>query len=113
MSDKASIAVHKLWVSYKKDTPQSLKFIDAYLFFILLSGIIQFVHCVIVGTFPYNSFLAGFISTVGSFVLATNLRIQTNPENFGTFKGISPERAFADFIFCNILLHFFVINFIG
>lgn len=62
--------LHDLWSSYTKETPQSLKFIDAYLFFILLSGVIQFTHCVIVGTYPYNAFLAGFISTVGSFVLA-------------------------------------------
>ncbi|CAG8620512.1 8224_t:CDS:2 [Cetraspora pellucida] len=70
MSDKVSNAVQKLWTSYSKNTPQSLQLIDAYLVFILFSGVIQFVHCVLVGTYPYNAFLAGFISTVGSFVLA-------------------------------------------
>lgn len=29
----------------------------------------QFVYCVLVGSFPFNSFLAGFSSTVGAFVL--------------------------------------------
>lgn len=29
----------------------------------------QFVYCMLVGTFPFNSFLAGFSSTVGAFVL--------------------------------------------
>ncbi|KAF0471865.1 defender against death DAD protein [Gigaspora margarita] len=113
MSDKVSSAIQKLWTSYSKNTPQSLQLIDTYLVFILFSGVFQFVHCVLVGTFPYNAFLAGFISTVGSFVLAANLRIQTNPDNAGEFKSISPERAFAEFVFCNIVLHFFVVNFIG
>ncbi|CAG8520233.1 11340_t:CDS:2 [Gigaspora margarita] len=92
MSDKVSSAIQKLWTSYSKNTPQSLQLIDTYLVFILFSGVFQFVHCVLVGTFPYNAFLAGFISTVGSFVLAANLRIQTNPDNAGEFKSISPER---------------------
>jgi oligosaccharyltransferase complex subunit epsilon len=38
--------------------------------YVLLTGIIQFVYVVIAGTFPNNAFLAGFISTVASFVLA-------------------------------------------
>lgn len=55
---------------YKKDTPRRLKLIDAYLFYILITGVIQFVYGVVFGTFPFNAFLAGFISTVASFVLA-------------------------------------------
>ncbi|KAG0163463.1 hypothetical protein DFQ28_011665 [Apophysomyces sp. BC1034] len=65
-----STAGQKFFTAYQKDTPTSLKFIDVYLTYILFSGIIQFVYMVMVGTFPYNAFLAGFISTVGSFVLA-------------------------------------------
>lgn len=56
--------------AYKKETPTNLKLIDIYLVYIMLSGIFQFIYMVTVGTFPYNAFLAGFISTVGSFVLA-------------------------------------------
>jgi uncharacterized membrane protein (DUF485 family) len=52
------------------ETPKSLKLIDAYMVYILLTGIIQFVYVVIAGTFPNNAFLAGFISTVAGFVLA-------------------------------------------
>lgn len=104
------------WHSYKKETPTSLKMIDCYLAYIMLTGIFQFVYMVLAGTFPYNAFLAGFISTVGSFVLAgkrdswiwviqglhscsdvvcdilANLRIQTNPKNAKSFESISPER---------------------
>lgn len=60
----------KLYSDYGKTTPQRLKLVDAYLFYIMLTGVIQFVYCCLVGTFPFNSFLAGFISCVGSFVLA-------------------------------------------
>ena len=54
---------------YHQTTPKKLKIVDAYLFYIMLTGIIQFVYCCLVGTFPFNSFLSGFISCVGSFVL--------------------------------------------
>merc|ERR1712243_140467 len=89
------------------------KIIDSYLFYILLTGVIQFGYCCLVGTFPFNSFLSGFISSVGSFILAVCLRIQTNPRNKSDFRGLSPERAFADFIFAHVILHLVVMNFIG
>ncbi|KAI8370518.1 DAD/Ost2 [Radiomyces spectabilis] len=106
-------ASKKFLQSYKKNTPTNLKLIDVYLVYILCSGILQFMYMVAAGTFPYNAFLAGFISTVGSFVLAANLRIQTNAQNTDLFKSISPERAFADFVVCSLLLHFFCVNYLG
>ncbi len=60
----------KFYGDYSRTTPQRLKLVDAYLFYIMLTGIVQFVYCCLVGTFPFNSFLSGFISCVGSFVLA-------------------------------------------
>nr|XP_009912798.1 PREDICTED: dolichyl-diphosphooligosaccharide--protein glycosyltransferase subunit DAD1 [Haliaeetus albicilla] len=55
------------------------------------------------------------LSCIGSFFLchAVCLRIQINPQNKGEFQGISPERAFADFLFANTILHLVVINFVG
>ncbi|CAH3040992.1 unnamed protein product [Pocillopora meandrina] len=146
----------KFYDEYNQTTPKKLKIVDAYLFYIMLTGIIQFVYCCLVGTFPFNSFLSGFISCVGSFVLGGKkiyranadvhsffvlpynkslndwspmkqfllcngvilfvtvcLRVQSNPANYSDFKGISPERAFADFIFASIILHLVVMNFIG
>uniref|UniRef100_A0A3Q2QET3 Dolichyl-diphosphooligosaccharide--protein glycosyltransferase subunit DAD1 n=1 Tax=Fundulus heteroclitus TaxID=8078 RepID=A0A3Q2QET3_FUNHE len=41
------------------------------------------------------------------------LRIQINPQNKGDFLSISPERAFADFLFAHTVLHLVVMNFIG
>lgn len=63
-------SIGSLWTGYKTHTPKRLKLIDVYLTYILITGIVLFVYCALVGTFPFNSFLAGFISTVGSFVLA-------------------------------------------
>ncbi|XP_044264180.1 dolichyl-diphosphooligosaccharide--protein glycosyltransferase subunit DAD1 [Tribolium madens] len=105
--------IAKFFNEYNSKTPKKLKCIDAYLLYILLTGIVQFVYCCLVGTFPFNSFLSGFISCVSSFVLAVCLRLQVNPENKNQFAGISPERGFADFIFAHVVLHLVVMNFIG
>ncbi|KAJ7229006.1 DAD/Ost2 [Mycena pura] len=106
-------AVQTLWKAYNGQTSNRLKFIDSFLVFLMLSGVMQFVYCVVVTTFPYNAFLAGFASTVGQFVLTASLRSQVNPENKNEFKDVSPERAFADFALGSIVLHFFVFNFLG
>ncbi|KZS97719.1 defender against death DAD protein [Sistotremastrum niveocremeum HHB9708] len=109
----ASNALDSLWRSYVDTTPSLLKLIDAFLVFIMLSGAIQFVYCVLVTNFPFNAFLAGFSSSVGQFVLTASLRSQVNPQNREQFKEVSPERAFADFALGSIVLHFFVFNFLG
>lgn len=108
-----STVIGKFFDDYINHTPKKLKIIDAYLSYIMLTGIVQFVYCCLVGTFPFNSFLSGFISTVSCFVLGVCLRLQVNPQNKSIFQGISPERGFADFIFAHVILHLVVINFIG
>lgn len=62
--------LEKFYEEYQNNTPNKLKIVDAYLIYILLTGILQFAYCLLVGTFPFNSFLSGFISTVSCFVLA-------------------------------------------
>lgn len=54
---------------YRKETPKQLQLLDGFLAYVLATGILQFVYCVLVGNFPFNSFLSGFICTVGVFVL--------------------------------------------
>ncbi|XP_017769230.1 PREDICTED: dolichyl-diphosphooligosaccharide--protein glycosyltransferase subunit DAD1 [Nicrophorus vespilloides] len=105
--------ISKFYKEYNTKTSRELKIIDAYLFYILLTGIIQFIYCLLVGTFPFNSFLSGFLSTVSSFILAVCLRIQCNPENRKQFKDLSAERGFADFMFAHALLHLVIMNFLG
>ncbi|TFY67582.1 hypothetical protein EVG20_g3884 [Dentipellis fragilis] len=109
----ASVAAQSLWTAYLDHTSSRLKFVDAFLVFLILSGVMQFVYCVLITSFPFNAFLAGFASTVGQFVLTASLRSQVNPENRGLFKEVSPERAFADFVIGSVVLHFFVFNFLG
>lgn len=67
---KLFTVIQKFKDEYVNSTPKKLKVIDAYLLYILLTGAIQFLYCCLVGTFPFNSFLSGFISCVSSFILA-------------------------------------------
>jgi oligosaccharyltransferase complex subunit epsilon len=113
MSAPMTAVVGKFLNEYKSATPTKLKIIDAYLTYVFFTGVIQFVYCCLVGTFPFNAFLSGFISCVGCFILGVCLRLQVNPQNKSQFEGISPERAFADFVFAHIILHLVVMNFIG
>ncbi|CAL9205198.1 unnamed protein product [Musa hybrid cultivar] len=93
-------------------TPTNLKIIDLYVVFAIATAIIQVVYMGIVGSFPFNSFLSGVLSCVGTAVLAVCLRIQVNKEN-KEFKDLPPERAFADFVLCNLVLHLVIMNFLG
>ncbi|XP_057714152.1 dolichyl-diphosphooligosaccharide--protein glycosyltransferase subunit DAD1 [Corythoichthys intestinalis] len=113
MSASVVSVISRFLEEYSTTTSNKLKVVDAYLLYIMLTGALQFLYCLLVGTFPFNSFLSGFISCVGSFILAVCLRIQINPQNKGDFLSISPERAFADFLFAHTVLHLVVMNFIG
>ncbi|KMP04780.1 hypothetical protein CIRG_04461 [Coccidioides immitis RMSCC 2394] len=83
---------------------------------------------------PFNAFLSGFSAAVGQFVLTASLRMQTSGQDAkGTSKtksssskgsatpaqgdlaldAVSPERAFADYVFGSVILHFFCVNFIN
>ncbi|KAF2485358.1 DAD/Ost2, partial [Neohortaea acidophila] len=104
--------VETIWQNYVDKTPQRVKLLDTFMAFLIVVGVLQFVYCVIGGNFPFNAFLSGFSATVGQFVLTASLRMQTNPENKADFRSISHERAFADFVFGSLILHFFCVNFI-
>ncbi|TVY45268.1 Dolichyl-diphosphooligosaccharide--protein glycosyltransferase subunit, partial [Lachnellula subtilissima] len=102
-----------IWENYLDKTPQRTKLIDVFMSFLVVVGVLQFVYCVIAGNYPFNAFLSGFSATVGQFVLTASLRIQTNAENKAEFGEVSPERAFADYVFGSLILHFFCVNFIN
>ncbi|KAF3927381.1 hypothetical protein ABW21_db0204701 [Orbilia brochopaga] len=115
LSSKASSidVANAVWARYQSDTPQRTKLIDVFMVFLVAVGVVQFAYCVLAGNYPFNAFLAGFAATVGQFVLTASLRIQTNPANKTEFSSVSPERAFADFVFGSLILHFFCVNFIN
>ncbi|KAK0632387.1 oligosaccharyl transferase subunit [Immersiella caudata] len=98
---------------YQNKTPQRTKLIDAFMAFLVVVGALQFVYCVLAGNYPFNAFLSGFSATVGQFVLTASLRIQTTEANKSDFPSVSPERAFADYVVCSLILHFFCVNFIN
>ncbi|RMZ05897.1 hypothetical protein D0860_05753 [Hortaea werneckii] len=119
-----------VWNNYMDTTPQRVKLLDSFMAFLIVVAGIQFLYCLIAGNFrgldnyrlvdnadtaskPFNAFLSGFSATIGQFVLTASLRIQTNPQNTGEFGTISHERAFADFVFGSMILHFFCVNFIN
>jgi len=102
-----------IWKNYLDMTPERTKLIDVFMAFLVVVGGLQFVYCVIAGNYPFNAFLSGFSATVGQFVLTASLRIQTNPDNKTFFSSVSPERAFADYVFGSMILHFFCVNFIN
>ncbi|KYK58178.1 hypothetical protein DCS_05191 [Drechmeria coniospora] len=105
--------LHNFCQHYLKQTPQRIKLIDAFLLFLAVVGALQFIYCVVAGNYPFNAFLAGFCATVGQFVLTVSLRIQTTASNKSDFPAVSPERAFADFVVCSLILQFFCVNFIN
>ncbi|ROT39779.1 defender against cell death 1 protein [Sodiomyces alkalinus F11] len=98
---------------YQSQTPQRTKLIDVFMAFLVLAGGVQFLYCILGGNYPFNSFLSGFGATVGQFVLTASLRIQTTEANKADFPSVSQERAFADYVVCSLILHFFCINFIN
>ncbi|PHH75364.1 hypothetical protein CDD82_4475 [Ophiocordyceps australis] len=98
---------------YLRETPQRIKLVDVFLFFLVLVGALQFLYCVLAGNYPFNAFLSGFCATVGQFVLTISLRVQTSQTSTKDFPAVSPERAFADYVVCSLILHFFCINFIN
>ncbi|KAG0145029.1 hypothetical protein CROQUDRAFT_659222 [Cronartium quercuum f. sp. fusiforme G11] len=112
-SGKAQAALYELFHSYLSETASSLLLIDALLAFLMVSAVLQFAYCVLLTDFPFNAFLGSFMAHVGQFVLAASLRSQVNPKNAQEFESVTPERAFADFVFGSLTLHFFAFNFLG
>jgi len=96
-------------IEYKKQTPRKVQIIDCFIVFSFFTGVLQFLYLLLVGQFPYNCFLSGFLSCVGFFIFTVCLRMQVTSSEFS----ISPERAYADFIVCNAILFFVVMTFMG
>ncbi|KAL4780879.1 DAD family-domain-containing protein, partial [Aspergillus varians] len=130
-SSISEIAVH-VCQQYLTTTPQRTLLLDTFMVFLALVGVVQFVYCVLAGNYPFNAFLSGFCAAAGQIVLTASLRMQTSSptegsgsKSLGSGKGgkvvagqgdndggVSHERAFADYIFGSLILHFFCVNFI-
>lgn len=73
LSSAREIAGHFL-TSYRKSATPTIQLIDYFLVFALITGIVQFAYVILVGSFPFNSFLAGFVAAVGFFVFTGSTR---------------------------------------
>ncbi|KAK9830481.1 hypothetical protein WJX72_011966 [[Myrmecia] bisecta] len=110
--DRLSSIAQSFASEYKK-TPVKLRVIDCFILYAALTALVQFAYVVLVGSFPFNAFLAGFLCSVGFLVLTVCLRMQLDPASSTEFKNLSPERAIADFVVCNLLLFLVVWNVMG
>ncbi|QSS56679.1 oligosaccharyl transferase subunit [Histoplasma capsulatum var. duboisii H88] len=121
-----------IWQRYLTQTPKRTLMLDSFMAFLLIVGGVQFLYCILAGNYPFNAFLSGFSAAVGQFVLTASLRMQTSHQGGKDGKptstsksvskpangdlpsnGLSSERAFADYVFGSLILHFFCINFIN
>ncbi|GMH09179.1 hypothetical protein Nepgr_011019 [Nepenthes gracilis] len=89
-TSKDAQALFRSLISAYAATPTNLKIIDLYVMFAISTALIQVAYMAIVGSFPFNSFLSGLLSCIGTAVLAVCLRIQVNKEN-KEFKDLPPS----------------------
>ncbi|KAJ1508845.1 hypothetical protein HMI55_005956 [Coelomomyces lativittatus] len=111
-SSSKPISIQSIYDSYCSKTSNALKFMDLYSLYILYSGVLQFIYACIVGSFPFNSFLSGFGSSVACFVFSVSLRMQVNPENKAMFGQIQ-SKAIVHFMICHFILHVICVNYVG
>ena len=104
----------ELQVNYKAHTSRKTRMIDGYLMFVLLAGMLTFGYAVVTRADPYASFLAAFISCLGSFVFAFTLRLQSlERDSESQREAMSLERSIAQFLCCHLFLFICVANFIA
>lgn len=86
----SSNAIHSLWSAYIQNTSSRLKTIDAFLLFLMLSGVLQFLYCILVTNYPFNAFLAGYILLLLPSFNATNSLLQL-PASLATLASSSSQ----------------------
>lgn len=120
-----------LWESvtdgYNLSTPVECKVIDSYLAFTMVVGICQLLYCALTKGFAYNSFIAAFSSSVGSFVFAgkffiidleyrfiiliANARLKLDQKEPVSYE--KRAHLITEFIICSIILNLFAANLIN
>jgi len=110
--DAIGQVVQKVKADYAKSKTKKLMMIDGFLCYAVVTGLVQMVYMLLVGTFPFNSFLSSFICHLGIFACGVSLRLQLTSTS-GEFKGANQETSFGDFAFCCLVLLFVVFSFLG
>ena len=86
-----------------------MQVLDIYIGAAVLTIVLQFVYAIIVGTFPFNSFLAGVFCCAGSAVLTLCLRLQISSGQLD----MSVDRAFVDYSLAMVVLFLACFCFLG
>ena len=63
-----SASIASFWDSYQR-TEKKVKIVDLFLVYAMATALVQFTYCLLVGNFPFNSFLSGFGCALGVFIL--------------------------------------------
>ncbi|KAJ5068851.1 dolichyl-diphosphooligosaccharide--protein glycosyltransferase subunit dad1 [Anaeramoeba ignava] len=104
--------VKKLIQEYRTQTSAPLKIFDAFLLWQFISGIMMFVYVIVAGNFPFNAFLAAFISAVGFFILTVSVRLKFSSGKQEKNHLIN-KKEFAEFFVCGVVLFLAVFGYIG
>ncbi|KAL6784273.1 DAD1 [Auxenochlorella protothecoides x Auxenochlorella symbiontica] len=83
--------------------------LDAFSGLAIATALLQFVYAVLIGSFPFNAFLAGFFCCIGAFVLSVCLRMQVDPEDMSG----KTERAFTEYALAMCVLFLAALNYVG
>eukprot|EP01025_Chloroclados_australasicus_P024764 TRINITY_DN2483_c0_g1_i1.p4 TRINITY_DN2483_c0_g1~~TRINITY_DN2483_c0_g1_i1.p4 ORF type:complete len:113 (-),score=4.78 TRINITY_DN2483_c0_g1_i1:521-859(-) len=107
------VEIAKTFLTEYQKIPSTLRLLDAFIVCAGLTAALQFTYMLMFGSFPFNAFLAGFFGCLGFLVLTICLRLQVSANNRDQFKGLTPEKAFADYVLCNCVLFLVVWSYIG
>ncbi|XP_060674639.1 dolichyl-diphosphooligosaccharide--protein glycosyltransferase subunit DAD1-like isoform X3 [Ziziphus jujuba] len=69
-TSKDALALFQFLGSAYSATHTTFKIIDLYVVYAVFTALTQVVYMAIVGSFPFNSFLSGVLSCIGTAVLA-------------------------------------------
>ena len=97
---------------YRRETllDPKVALMDAMMLCSLSTAAIQITYLMLVGSFPFNSFLASFLCCLGVFAFTASLRLQCTSSEF---HGMSIERAYSGYAMCCLVLFFLVFSYIG
>jgi oligosaccharyltransferase complex subunit epsilon len=110
----SGVSLSGVWEEFLRNydkTSTQVKLLDVFLVYVFLTGVVQFLYCAIVGTYPFNAFLGGFICSVGVFTVTVGLRQQVT--NAPEFNGRNWAAAYRDYMLCCVMLFFVCVNFMG
>jgi len=88
----------------------SVQVLDIFILSAIATALLQFVYSLLVGSFPFNAFLAGIFCSAGTAVLTLCLRLQISE---GYIPTKSAERAFVDYALAMSILFLAVWCYIG